>query len=155
MAAPSVQTRDTPAGIPQKEGHGTKIAMENDSNIEFWEVEVQPMGIDGGAEINMINMHLTTWEVFRAKTLKRGSPFTVSAQYDQMVYVSIMAQINQEQTLTVIHPDTSTTSFFGWMQNFDPQPNVSGQAPLANITFVPSSWDPTNNVEAGPAIGTA
>lgn len=155
MATPSHQTRSTPAQPPAKDGLSTKIALENDPDIEFWEVEVQPPGVDGGDEINMTTMHSVTWEVFRARQLKRLTPFTVRAFYAQDVYVSILAQVNNEQTMTVIHPDTDSTSFYGYMQRFIPQANVPGQPPQADITFVPTQWDPDAGAEAGPLIGTA
>ena len=155
MAAPTAQTRSTPAQPPARDGLSTKIAMENDPDIEFWEVEVQPPGVDGGDEINMTTMFNATWETFRPRKLKRLTPFTVRAFYAQNVYVSILAQVNNEQTMSVIHPDTDSTSFYGYMQRFVPQANVAGQPPQADITFVPTQWDTNDNTEAGPLIGTA
>lgn len=155
MAAPSHQTRSTPGQAPAKDGLSTKIALENDSDIEFWEVEVQPPGVDGGDAIEMTTMHSVTWRIFRSRQLKTLTEFTVRAFYAQDVYVSILAQINNEQTITIIHPDTDKTSFYGFMRRFEPQPNVEGQPPEANITFMPTNWDPNAGAEAGPTIGTA
>lgn len=152
MAAPTTQTRVTPAGIPLQDGYQTKIVFGEDPNISFWETSINPPAIEGGDPIDTTTMYNIDWFTKAAQSLKDLQPFTLTAGWDPDLYDEADNLINVEGEITVLFPDGSTLDFFGYMQRFEPQELVRGTFPLCTITVVPTNYDPTNHVEAGPVL---
>jgi len=153
MAAPSSTTRATPAGIKLDDGYSTKIAFSRDSNVSFWEKTLSPPGLDGGDPIDTTTMHNLDWRTMSARQLATLSEFTCTAAYDPNVYNDIINNLlNQEGSITVHFPDGSKLDFFGYLRSFQPQDVAEGAQPEAQITIVPTNYDPTNNVEASPVL---
>jgi hypothetical protein len=153
MAAPATTARLTPAGIYLDDGYQTLIATAADTNVSFWEKTVQPPGLDGGDAIDTTNMHNTVWRTMRARALKTLTEFTVLAGWDPDVYNNIIDNLlNVESDYTVNFPDGSTLDFFAYMRVFAPAELAEGVQPEATITFQPTNYDPTNDVEASPVL---
>ena len=154
MAAPSATSRSTPSGIPLRDGHSTLITLAADADISFWEKTVQPPGIDGGDPVNATTMHNTTYRVQRPSSLISLTEVTSTVAYDPAVYTQILAVVNVETTITITFADGSTVAFFGYLQKFEAQEVEEGEQPEAEITIVPTNWDSSNSVEAGPAVAS-
>lgn len=156
MAAPSKTNRVTPVGYPMPEGWKSLVTMSYNTAILLWEKEVQFTGRDGGDPIPTSNMLNGTWETDRPRGLRKMSDMTLICAYAGGTFSDIDAMINKEQTFTQIFPGTAGNwcAFFGWLKSAIPQNNQIGNQPLVQIVIHPSQWDPTNNVEAGPAYGT-
>jgi hypothetical protein len=153
MAAPVDTTRTTPVGIRLEDGHSTKIAFARDPDVSFWEVEVQPPGLDGGDAINITTMHNTTWRTMAARQLKTLTECSINVAYDPNVYNNILDHlINQEGAITVHFPDGSKLSFFGYLKSFTPQGNQEGNMPTAAISIVPTNYDPVARTEQSPVL---
>ncbi len=157
MASPSAGTRSNrvPGGIPLQDGFQTIIGFASDETVEFWEKSGPPPGIEGGDPIEETTMHNSVWRTFRPRSLKTLEPITFTVAYDPDCYTTdtqVDKLINKEDTVTVYFPDSSTLAFFGYLQNFIPQDHVEGEQPEAQITIVPTNWDPTFDVEAGPVM---
>lgn len=154
MAAPTPTARATPGGIPLKDGHSTKITLASDTDISFWEKQVQPPGIDGGDPVERTTMHNTSWRTFGPRSLKTLTEAQVTAEYDPDVYSQIVAIVNVETTVTVTFKDGSTVAFYGYLRSFEPQEVEEGEPPMCEIVIQPTNWDPANNEEAGPAVAS-
>ncbi len=154
MAAPVATARSSMVGvgIPLQDGYQTLITMSTVPAIKFYERTVTPPGVDGGDPIERTTMHNTTWRTFGARSLKTLTPVSTTATYDPVVYDQIVTSLNVEQTITVTFADGSTIAFYGYLQNFEASEAVEGSDPEASLTFQPTNWDPTNNVEAGPTV---
>ena len=153
MAAPATTVRAAPTGRYLDDGFSTKIAFARDSNIELWEQTVTPPGIDGGDAIEIVTMHNVTWRTMRARSLKTLMESSFEALYDPVVYNSILNNlINQEGAITCHFPDGSKIDFYGFLQKFEPGELSEGEPPTATVTIVPTNFDLTNNVEAGPVL---
>lgn len=152
MAAPTLATRLSPAGQRLQDGYQTLVTFGNNANIAFWEIEVQPPGIDGGDEINTTTMHNSVFRTFSPRSLYTLTPGTIVVAYDPCVYDEIMDEVNFPQSITVRFPDGATLVFFGYLKSFEPDPLVEGEMPTATVTFVPTNYDPTNCVEAAPVV---
>lgn len=152
MAAPTPTARGTPAGIPLEDGFSTKITLGTLTTISFWEKTVRPPGMDGGDPIPQTTMHNALYRTFSARALKSLTMVTCTAAYDPTVYTDIIANINFECVITVRFADGSTLCFYGYLQKFEPQDVKEGEQPEAQITLVPTNWDPTNHVEAAPVL---
>lgn len=152
MAAPSPTSRTTPTGIPLRDGHSTLITIAADVDINFWEKTVQPPGMDGGDPVDATTMHNTTYRVQRPNSLITLTEVTATVAYDPVAYTEIQSVLNTETTITITFSDGSTVAFYGFLRTFEPQDAEEGEQPEAEITITPTNWDPTNNVEAGPAV---
>lgn len=152
MADPTTTARVTPDGIPLRDGYSTQIAFSQDSNICFWEKTVTPPSVDGGDPIETTTMHNSTWRTLAPRSLKTLGEIALTAAYDPDLYDEAVAICNVEGSITVHFPDGSTLDFYGFLQSVEPQEHVEGDQPEANIVVVPTNWDPTNNVEAGPVM---
>jgi hypothetical protein len=150
MADPATTPRSDPVGIALKDGYQTLIAFAADPDVSFWEITVQPPGIEGGDPIDQTTMHNIDYRTMCPASLKTLTPVNVTASYDPDVLNQIESLINLNGSITIHFPDGSTTDFFGFLQTFEPGDNTENERPEATLTIVPSNWDPVNNVEAGP-----
>lgn len=155
MAAPTLTARVTPSGVPMKDGYQSLITFEDDTNIELWEKGVTPPGLDGGDEIDASTMHNSTWRTFFPRSLKTMTNATARCAYQTDMYTSIVAQINVEQTITITFSDGKAIAFFGFLKRMTPDEMVEGEQPEAEVEIVCTNWDPDNNVEEGPTVGSA
>lgn len=152
MAAPVPTTRVEPAGIKLKDGYQTLITFALDPNIEFWEKTVQPPGMDGGDAIEQTTMHNDRWRTMAPRSLVTLTESNTKVAYDPQVYVSILAILNVETTVTVRFPDGSTLAYFGFLRSFEPDELVEGTQPEATVNITPTNFDPVEKVEAGPVL---
>lgn len=152
MAAPVATARATPSGIMLQNGHGSLITFAADTNIEFWELEVSPPGIDGGDPIEIVTHHSVTWRLMAPRTLKTLTPFDVVAGYDPALYTALLAGINREDTCTVEWPDGSTLAFYAFIQKVEYDALVEGELPQVTVTICPTNADPTTGAEEGPVF---
>jgi len=144
--------RGTPTGTKLDDGFSIKIAFTADPDVDFWEKTVTPPGIDGGDAIEQTTMHNTAWRTFAARLLKTLTDASITAAYDPLVYDQIVALINVEGLITVHFPDTSTLDFYGFLKSFAPSDHSEGSQPEADLTIVPTNWNPFAGVEAGPTF---
>lgn len=152
MADPTDVTHTTPGGIKLEDGFATKIGFEDDADISFWELTVQPPGLDNGDPINTSTMWNTAIETFAPQQLYQLTEVPVTCAYDPDVINQIVAIIGTPMSVTVTFPDGSTDSFFGYLRTFEPQPLERGGMPTANITVQPTAWDPDNRLEVGRVL---
>ena len=155
MADPTTTTRSAPGGIRLEEGHPIKVAFASDPDICFEEVATTPPELDGGEPIDTTTAFRTVWRTKSPQTLVTLSPFQVRVAYDPLVYTQVRAIINVNNSITVRFPDGSTLDFWGYLQKFTPQETKEGNRPEATVVIVPTNWDSSNNVEAGPAYTDA
>lgn len=152
MAAPVATARVDPVGIKLKEGAQCFITFAVDPDISFWEIDVQPPGVDGGDPIDNTTQHNDNWETQRAAQLKKLTDGNQKVAYDPAVLTQIVAIVNVETTVTIKFGENSTWAEYGWLASFIPDPMVRRQMPTATIRVCFSAWDHVNNVEAGPTL---
>lgn len=150
MAAPTPATRSTPSGRPLGDGHQTLVAFTSDQNIEFWEQEVTPPGLDAGDALVITTMHNTRWRTKHAPALVDMTDMTIMVAYDPVLYTAILALLGVNTTVTVHFPDHSSLAFYGYLKSFEPDALKENEQPKATITVVPTNADPTTCAEEGP-----
>lgn len=150
MAAPSAATRLSPGGTKLGDGFRTLVTLSSDTNIELWEKSVTPPGIQGDDPTDTTTMQNTTWRTKSPRGLATLTDMTFTAQYDPVIYQSIIAILLDNITITIQFPDHSTLAFYGFVQSFIPGELVEGTPPEATITIVPTNQDPTTCDEEGP-----
>ena len=154
MTAPSPTSRSTPSGIPLPRGYQMLVTFAADTDVSLWEKAVQPPGVDGGEPIATTTQHNTAYRTFVPRVLKTLTPHTFTAAYDPGVYTQIIALVNVGTTITITFSDGSTVAFYGFLQKFEPAQTTEENQPEATVTVVPTNWDPTSHVEAGPAVSS-
>lgn len=153
MAAPTPTARVAPTGIKLKDGYQALITFALDPNIEFWEKQVTPPGMDGGDPIDQTTMHNVDWRTSAPRALITLTNSSVTVAYDPTVYTACLNLINRETTITVTFSDGSTVAFFGFLKSFTPAAMVEGTQPEATIEIVPTNFDNgAAKVESGPAV---
>lgn len=154
MAAPTPTTRSTPVGIKLDDGFSSKITFAADPDISFWEKTLQPPGVDGGDAVETTTMHNVTYRTMGPRQLKTLTNSSSVVAYDPAVLTQIIALINVRTTITVTFPDGSTWAYYGFLKSFEPSDLQEGEQPEATVEIVPTNFDPTNKVEAGPALAS-
>ena len=152
MTAPTLTARTTPGGIKLGDGFSSKIAFALDSNIELYEIEVQPPGIDGGEAISTTTMHNVAYRTKAPRSLIEATDSTIKAAYDPIAYTSIKAIVNRRGSITVHFPDGSTYTFYGYLRSFVPDSMVEGTMPVATVVIVETDEDPVAHTEVGPVL---
>lgn len=131
------------------DGYQTLIGFADAGSILLKEKEVTPPGISGGGANDTTTMVNTTYRTRAPKSLKTLTDSSFTASYDPAVYDTILAQVNNNQLITITFPDTSTYAFWGWLDEFTPNAQVEGEQPTAEITIIPSNQN-DSDVETAP-----
>lgn len=143
MAAPTPTARVTPNGIPLKSGHPTKVTIARDTDISFWEVEITPVGLEGGEPIDQTTMHNVTVVTRAEGDLIDVTPLTGTGAYDPALLSQAFQCINQPSVITETYQDGSTYCYHGYLRSLIRQSHVRGQQPRVAFTIVPTNWDGT------------
>jgi hypothetical protein len=159
MSAPSPTTRTTPTGYRMDEGFKAKLTFSLKPTLKIWEVEVGPPSVTGGPAIKTTTQHNVAWHTKAPQTLKEAGPVSVLATYDPDELPFIYSMVNVPQTITVLHPDSSTDAFFAYLKDAKPSKYKIGDLPTLDLEIEITNWDPVGKVEAGPvhtySAGTA
>lgn len=132
-----------------KDGFSTIITMANVPTIKLYEKEVTPPQIGGGGGIDITTMRNTAWKTMAPKHLKSLGKVSATVAYATDSIDSIIAQIHQNQQITVTWPDSSSLVFYGFLDDFTPGQHKEGDQPTATITIIPTLID-ANGAELAP-----
>lgn len=146
------QTRGTPTGTKLDDGFSSKIALEADLDIDFWEKTVTPPGVDGGDSIDITNMWNTALRTKAARQLYEMTDVSLTVAYDPLVYDQIIAIVNTNTQITVTFPDTSTLTFYGYLKEFQPSELSESEEPTADIVIVVTNINPNTDAEVAPVF---
>lgn len=130
------------------DGYQTTISFSLESAVQFWEKAVTPPGLEGGGEVDTTTMANSEYRTRNPKALITMSNMTSTSAYDPAVYSSILSMLNQNQQITVTFPDSSTLTFWGWIDSFVPGELVEGEQPTAEVTIIPSNQDDNGDEQA-------
>lgn len=152
MTAPSPTARQTPTGLKLADGYQSLITFATDTDIEFWEKQVTPPGVDGGDGIDQTTMHNSTYRTMLPQSLKSITEVQVTCAYDPIMYTRAISLVNVNTTITITWTDGTTLAFFGFMKSFQPSAMSQGGQPEATITIVPTNVDPASGAEEAPVL---
>jgi hypothetical protein len=155
MASPVITNRVTPTGYKMPDGYRSLITWAKKPNIQFWEREVKPPGIDGKEAIDTTTMHNITWRTYAARHLKTLTESSFMAALDPDVMNDIWSLVNNEDSVTMTYPSNDQMAFFGFLQKVDFENFKEGEFPGITVTLTPTNWDPVGFVEAAPVFQSA
>lgn len=136
-------------------GFNTTILFPG-AGVVFLEHEVTPPGLDGGPMIEVTSMRNQRWRTFVPKALITLTKLDLKAEYDPMFYSTVLAQVNVNQLAACQFPTLTNTpsrkvTFWGAMNNFQPQSNKIEDLPLADVTITPTNRN-NSGVETAPSV---
>lgn len=126
-----------------RDGFSTVVNFSVGANIQLYEREVTPPGVDGGGPIDITTMLNEVVHTKAPKQLWTLDNMTGSFAYLPVAYPQFMDIVNVLQAIEVVFADLTTLVFWGWLDKFKPGPNKIGELPLAEVTIVPSLMDNT------------
>lgn len=151
MAAPTPTARVTPAGKLLPDGYQSLTTFSLDTNIDIWEVEMTPIGLDLGEPINITSQHNVAWRTMFLRQLITATPQTIRGFYDPELYSQILAMRGINQTITQDYYDGTTVCYYGGVTRVEFGPLVEGTVPEVTITITPTNRDSTG-AEYGPVV---
>lgn len=154
MAAPNIVGRNTPVGQPMRKGYQSLIAFEANQDVLFWEKGIKPPGMDGGEAIDATTMHNLIYRNMGPQALVTLTESTIRAAYTPNLYNDILSLINVETSVTIRFSIGVYLAFYGFLRSFDGDEMTEAAQPECNIQITATNWDPVNNVEAAPVVGT-
>lgn len=132
------------------DGYQTLVGFDAAPAIQFKEKEVQPPDLDGGGEVDTTTMHNVRWRTKQPKHLVSAGDMSIQAQYDPILYSTIVSDLlNVNNLITITFPDGATLEIWGWVDKFTPAPLKEGEFPLAEVKIHFSNQD-DNGVEQAP-----
>jgi hypothetical protein len=139
-----------------KDGYQCAITFSNATGIALWEKTLTPPGIDGGAKVDNTTQHNQGVRTAYPRGLYDTADSKMTVAYDPAVLVTVLAQVNKNQEITLNFPDGSTWTFWGWLGSFIPGPMEEGTQPTAECTIFSGNIDDTgpSDVETAPTYGS-
>ena len=150
MATPPVTARTLPTGYKLPEGFKTTIAFSLKPGVNMWEVDVPVPGADSTV-IDTTTQLNTKWHTKWLSALVDSGEVSGTAGWDPSFYDDLIFLTGAQNGAFTLHfPTNSTTSCWGGLKSFVPQPHKFSTFPLLNFTIVNTNYDPVNRVEQGP-----
>jgi len=137
-----------------KDGYQTCSTFGLDDNLQFWEKTVKPPSLKAGGAIDTTTMKNQTVRTRFPKSLVDIGESNMVGAWAHGTYEEIMAMIGVNQQITLTFPDGSTTVYWGWIDEFDPDDMEEGEHPTSSILIIPSNVDNTG-AESLPVHTTA
>ena len=134
------------------DGFSTTLEFALNPVLEFYEVEVQPPGWDGGPPIPTTTMRNDELETFFPQTLITLTPVTFTGAYTADAFhlsTGIAPMINVNQLITLTLPNSAEYTFYGYLQSWIPPSHVKGVRPLAAMHVQPTNTN-ASKVETLP-----
>lgn len=154
MAAPTPTVRTLPTGTKPPEGFPVLVTLSLNPGIWFWEKVSKPLAYDMGEPIDQTTQFNIAFMTKASRALIDTPMLHSKGTYDPDIYLQIKTMMGKAQTITHKFPNGATICFYGYVAKFDPEDTEIGKQPEADISYVPTNWDPVNQVEAGPAYAT-
>lgn len=123
------------------DGFKTILIFDDDITLSVRERSVTPPELDGGGPINTNSMWNTRMRTQAPKALITSGPMTCSVFWDTAVYGQLRALgggLGRNQEISVVFPDLSGFTFWGWIDKFTPPEMQEGVEPIAELTVLPS-----------------
>lgn len=155
MAAPTPTARTTPTANMLENGYQSLITFAADANVELWEKNVTPPGVDGGDAINITTQHNQDVVTKHPNSLYEVMDGQSTCAYARILYTAIKSLINVNTTITYRFSDGGTVAVFGYLKSFTPNGMERGGQPEATIVIVHTNIDPSDKSEATYVVSAA
>lgn len=153
MAAPGVVTPGTPLGAKMPEGFRCKLSFGRLTTFAFWARELTPAPVNNGNALDVTTFYNTLFKTKRPQVLYEVGDIQAVGLWDADIFkdAQYKALLGLESNISILFPQGSTFSVFGYLQSITPSRMTHGEVPMTTINVVVTNWDYVNHVEAGPA----
>jgi hypothetical protein len=142
-----------PVGNKIGDGFPIILTFANNPTLALWWKTVKPPGMQGGEAVDDTSMYNVAYNTFNPRKLKKLTPVTSTAQWDEDQYNAYFDQINKNQLISVTFPSGRVIQFWGYLQNFDPNEMSEGNDTTAAVTIMPTMKN-SAGAETALAVGT-
>lgn len=138
------------------DGHPTRISFTagfsgTGASVTMWEKEVTPPGVSAGGANDTTTMRNTAWRTKSPKQLLSLTDGSITVAYDPDIYTELISLVGVNNAIAITFPDSSILTFWGWIDDFNPNPVREGEQPTADMTIIPSNQD-GDGAEIAPTI---
>ena len=131
----------TPAGRALEKGYQCAITMAGAPDIELYEREVQPFGMDVGEKIDITTQHNQDIRTFAIPALPEVTDGQTVCGYDPAILVKILARVGKNDKLTYHFPNGDTWVVDGGLKSFVPNAMSQTAMPEATAMFIHTGVD--------------
>jgi len=133
-----------------KDGVGTSLTI---GSLTLEQVTLKGLGINGGDPLDASHLGNTAYLTKKPQTLKEVTDITGTAHYAPEDLADVIAEINDNQSMTLTFTGIGTITFYGFLQVFEPDEGEIGSTWNASFTVVVTNLNATD-VETGPVFST-
>lgn len=152
MASPTPVARILPTAHKLENGYQALLVLGDDTDAAYYEIAVGLPGLDSGDPVDTTTQLNVTYRTRAPRALIDLTPFPVTAAYAASAWTTLHALVGIPQVITIVLADTSTLTFYGFIQSVEFDPQENGTMPTMTITIAPTNYDPDNCVEAAPVL---
>jgi hypothetical protein len=138
-------------GAPQM-----RVGFSRAPTVGLWFKKSKPPGLaNGKIDIMHQQVPVGSYRMSAAAAYKDIQDVTGSAAYDPQAFEAISGTLmgkGNEGSVTYFFMDGSTITFWGYIDEFDPQDAGEKEQPMASVKIVATNYDPVNRVYAGPVF---
>lgn len=122
----------------------------------FKEKDLTPPSVMGGGPNDTTTMRNTRWRTRQPKKLLSLDQMQITVAYDPRAYDTpyLINNMQVNQLLEVKFSDLSKLNFWGWLDEFRPNPCREGEQPTAVLTVHCSNQN-TSGAEVAPVYAAA
>lgn len=121
----------------------------------FEEIELTSPELDAGGEIDQTTMRNTRWRTKIGKQLATLGTLSVKVAYSVAAYTQLSGILGTNRHVVVRFPDTSTLTFYAFLNKFTPGDFKEGERPEGTLEFIPTNLNTANPpVETAPVLVT-
>tara|TARA_R110000744_G_scaffold48100_2_gene105435 strand:- start:1145 stop:1594 length:450 start_codon:yes stop_codon:yes gene_type:complete len=122
------------------DGQSTTISIDDD---DLQVISMSPPSISSGGEIDVTTMDNVAWRTKAPKKLKELGEISFSALYDPAKIGDFLGTgvdgVGYNKSIVITFADTTTLTFWGWVDSFAPSEISEGEAPTVDVTIIVSN----------------
>lgn len=131
-----------------QDGYKTWIGLANNPVFLFWEKKVKPPMMSGGGPIDEKTMRDLRWRIKSPKALSDFGDLTATGAWREGIYTQMLNLGQRVTVVSVTFPNGAVLSYYGWLEEVDPQEMTEGVQPEVNVKIC-ASMQTEALVEAG------
>lgn len=132
-----------PVGTPFQDGFAVAITLMNATTAPMWEKEVTPptLSVHGGG-YDTTSIERGSQASQAPKWLRKTGELRAVVAYSADAYLRIAPLVGVLQPIMVTFlPSYDRINFYGWLDEFSPNPHKAGEMPSASVTIQVANQD--------------
>ncbi len=123
---------------------GAKTTISVGTIATLFPTGITPPTFEGGGEIDTTTLKNQSVRTRQPKIVKDLGECSFSAQYDPAAIATLYGVIQTNQSIIITFADTSTITFWGFVDSVSVGEITEGEAPTLDVTIIASNSDNTD-----------